>query len=324
MADGAKLVSASGFQGLENTPLARIGYFNKIIAQGWEKDFLPAITNTEIDGRIMRCNQIVQFMRQPSVGPWRRYEKNQELIPDLVSPEGFCMTIENAKYKALKFDKLDIKRICNRWDAFEASFLDDMYKNLSAEWHEYVLCAMALEAHAHNKGANAGPRRNYNLGTVGAPRMITGSNFGREVAKMKAVLQKRQRWVENEMILILPYGIEQVLIDSPYARAFDLGACMDCSILLTGEIPGRVVGANTFMTDRLCSTIDPVTNGEAHYVILAHRDAFAFAGDIIEGELVRPPRYFGIEYQTLALWGGKAILPDAIAVGYWQMDPIDE
>ena len=324
MAEDAKLVSASGFQGLENTLLARVGYHNKIIAQGWETDFLPAVTNTEIDGRIMRCNQIVQFQKQPSVGPWRRYEKNQELVPDLVSPEGFCMTIENAKYKALKFDKLDIKRICNRWDAFEAAFLDSMYQTLAAEWREYVLCGMALEAHKDNKGANAGPWRNYNLGTVGAPRMITGSNFGREVAKMKTILQKRNRWVDGEMVLILPNGIGEILVDSPYARAFDMGSCMDCSILLTGEIPGTVFGAQTFTTNSICSTVDPVTGGEAYYVILAHRDAFAFAGDIIDGELVRPPRYFGIEYQTLALWGGKAILPDAIAVGYWQLDPIDE
>lgn len=317
----AGFTSASGFQGLENSPLARIGYHNKIIGLGWEKDFLPEITNTEIDGRIHKCNQIVQFMRQPTVGPWRSYEKNQELVPDLVSPEGFCMTLDNAKYKALKFDDLDIKRICNRWESFEDSFLDSMYETLAAEWRSHVLCGMALEALPQNKGANAGRLRNVNLGAPGAPKAITGASFGRELARMKTVLVQRNRWVDGEMIIVLPSGIGEILVDSPYANAFDMGRCMDCSLLLTGEIPGKLMGARTFVTNSLCSSIEDTMDGaEAFHVIMAHRDAYAFAGDIIEGRIVKPAKYFGTEYQTLAVWGGEAILPDAIAVGYWTLD----
>ena len=321
MAPGKGFTSASGFQGLENSPLARIGYHDKILGLGWERDFLPEIVNSEIDGRIHRCNQIVQFLRQPTVGPWRDYEKNQELITDLVSPEGFCMTIDNAKYKALKFDKLDVERICNRWDSFESAFLDSMYETLAAEWRSFVLCGMALEALPQNKGSNAGKLRNIDLGSAGAPRVINGASFAREVARLKTTLQHRNRWVDGEMILILPNGIGEILVDSPYASAFDLGRCVDCSLLLTGEMPGRVLGARTFTTNSLCSAIEPTLDGaEAHHVILAHRDAFAFAGDIIEGRIASPAHYFGIEYQVLAAWGGKAILPDAIAVGYWTID----
>lgn len=313
------LLSASGFQGLENTPLARAGYYNKIIAKGWEMDFLPAITNTEIDERIMQCNQVVQFTKQPDVGPWRRYEKNQELVPDLVSPEGFCMRICEAKYKDLKFDKLDIRRICDRWDDFEASFLDSAYQTLSAEWRNYVLTGMALEADAMNKGANAGRRRNINLGAPGAPITITGQNIARNVAKLKRVLSERFRWVDGEMVLIIPSAIAEQFVDSPYANALQMGSCVDCSLLVTGQIPGMIGGFHVYQTESLNTTIDPITGDEAFYVIAAHRQAYAFAGDMLEGELVRPARYFGIEYQMLAAWGSKAILPDAIAVGYWSV-----
>lgn len=310
------LNSASGFQGLENTPLARIGYFNKIIAKGWEMDFLPQITNTEIDERITACNQIVQFTLQPDVGPWRQYEKNQEMVPDLVSPEGFCMKICNAKYKDLKFDKLDIRRICDRWDDFEASFLDSTYQTLAAEWRHYVLTAMSLEADAMNKGANAGRRRNINLGAPGAPIVINGENIARNVARFKRVLQERFRWVDGEMVMVIPSAIGEIFVDSPYANALQMGSCMDCSLLVTGQIPGMIGGFHVYQTESL-NTVTDSTGAEAYYVIALHRQAFAFAGDLLEGELVRPSRYFGIEYQMLAVWGAKAILPDAIAVGYW-------
>lgn len=317
MSDQAGLVSASGFQGLENTALARIGYYDKIIALGWEKDFLPSLVNSEIDGRILECNQVVQFVRQPTVGAWRDYEKNQELVPDLVTPESFCMKICVAKYKAIKFDKLDIRRICERFDAFEESFLDSAYQTLSAEWRNYVLCGMALEADTRNKGCTAGKMGNIDLGDVGDPVFINGNNFAREVAKLKRILMERQRWVEGEMILVISPALAEQLVDSPYASALNMGSCVDCSLLVTGQLPGQILGFDVIQTNSMCSTVDAESGTEAYYVIAAHRDAFAFAGDIIEGELVRPARYFGIEYQMLAVWGAKAILPDAIAVGYW-------
>lgn len=311
------LTSASGFQGLENSPLARIGYYNKIIALGWEQDFLGSITNNEIDGRILECNQLVQFVKQPTVGPWRRYEKNQELVPDQVTPDGFCMRICNAAYKDIKFDKLDIRRICERWDSFEESFLDSAYQTLASEWRNFALCGMALEADAMNKGVAAGIHRNINLGAPGAALAINGGNFARAVARLKRTLTDRNRWEDGKMVLIIPSGVQELLVDSPYANALQMGSCLDCSLLVTGQLPGKILGFDVFVTNSLCSVMDPVANDEAYYVIAAHRDAFAFAGDVIEGELVRPSRYFGIEYQMLAVWGAKAILPDAIAVGYW-------
>lgn len=309
--------SASGFGGLENTPLARIGYYNNIIARGWEKDYLPAITNTSVDQRVTACNQIVQFTKQPLVGEWRPYEKNQELVPDYVSPEAFCMQICNAAYKALKFDKLDISRICDRWKPFEESFLHSAYETLAETWREYVLNAMILEADAQNKGTHAGCNRNINLGAPNAPLKVTAESFARELSRLKRVLTDRRRWVENEMFIMLPSALWEILVDSPYANALQMGNCVDCSLLVTGEVPGKILGFNVYIVDSVPSGVDPATGDIGYYIIAGHKEAFAFIGDLVDGELVRPPRYFGIEYQMLAVWGGKAIYPDALAVAYW-------
>jgi hypothetical protein len=310
------LNSSAGFQGVENSPLGRIGYYSRIIALGWESDFLKEFTNSEIDGRILECNQIVQFTKQPNVGPWRDYEKNQELVPDQVTPEGFCMKICNAKYKALKFDKLDIMRICDRWDAFEESFLDSTYQTLASEWRNFVLCGMALEADSRNKGVSAGRTGDINLGAPGAPVVVNGANFGASIAKLKRALKQRLRWQDGKMVMAISSALSSQLVESPYANALNMGNCVDCSMLITGKIPSQILGFWVYETESLCASMDPFTQTEAYYVIAAHRDAFAFAGDIVEGELVRPSRYFGVEYQMLAVWGAKAILPDAIAVLY--------
>lgn len=314
------VASASGFGGLENTPLARIGYHNKIIARGWDKEFLPYITNTSIDNRITACNQIVQFTKQPLVGEWRTYEKNQELVPDYVSPEAFCMQICNAAYKSLKFDKLDIARICDRWAPFEESFLQSAYEALAEMWRKYVLTAMMLEADPKNRGNAAGCNKNIKLGAPSAPIKITSENFHRELAKLKRALVESKRWKENEMFVMIPSSLMEVIVDSPYANALQMGNCgNDCSILITGMMPGKMLGFNVFVVDCLPQTVDKATGELSYYIIAGHKEAYAFAGDLVEGELVRPPRYFGIEYQMLAVWGGKAIYPEALAVGYWSL-----
>ncbi|ETD67547.1 hypothetical protein V757_11195 [Pelistega indica] len=310
--------SASGFSGLENSPLARIGYYNKIIATGWDKEFLPYITNTSIDGKLTMCNQVIQFTKQPRSGDWRPYEKNQELVADFSSPDAFVMQICNAAYKVLKFDQLDIARLCDRWAQYEEYLLKDAYETLAKLWRQWVLEAMILEASGQNKGANAGCHSNINLGAPNAPIKITSENIHRELAKIQRVLKEAGRWVDDEMFIMLPSAIMETIVDSKYASAFDMGNCgsNNCSILVTGMMPGKVMGFNVFVVDCIPQVID-ASGALTYFVIAGNKEGFAFAGDLVQGDLVQPAGYFGVHYRMLAVWGGKAIYPDALAVGYW-------
>ena len=92
----APLQSASGYGGLDATPLARPGYYNEIMARVYERDFLPEITNSEIDERIIACHQQVQILKAPEVGPWRSIQKNQEMTPSQVTAEAICFEIGRA------------------------------------------------------------------------------------------------------------------------------------------------------------------------------------------------------------------------------------
>lgn len=308
--------SASGYGGLDATPLSQIGYYNEIIAQAWERDFLPEITNTQIDERLVACNQVVQFIRQPKVGKWRRYEKNQELIANQLTPEAFTMEICNAAYQDIKIEKMDIKYACDRWAQWEQSFLDSTYMSLTEMWRTWVLDAMILETDPMNKGNGAGLAGDLNLGQPGAPLILTPDNIQRGLARLKRILVDRQRWEENKMFIIVPTAFEEVLQMSRYAEANTMGDCVQCSMNIDGFMPRKLVGFNVIVSTYVPQVLDQ-TGEIAYYIIAGHQDAFAFAADIIEGRLVEPSRAFGVEYQMLAVWGGKAIFPDALAVGYW-------
>lgn len=308
--------SASGYGGLGATPLARQGYYDEIIAMAWERDFLPEITNSEIDERIVSCNQIVQFTRQPSVGPWRTYEKNQELIADQLTPEAFTLEICNAKYKDIKIDKKDIKDACNNWAKWEASFLESTYQGLTEEWRTYVLNAMILETSGRHKNNRAGKFRNVSLGQPGDPSKVSPRSIAQHFARLKKVIRDANRWEEGKMFVVVPTEISEVLAGSNVADAAVMGNGVGTSMIIDGLYPNTLFGFKVIESTHAPTVVDQ-TGVVAHYIIAGHQDAFAFAADIIEGRIVEPSRTFGVEYQMLAVWGGKMIFDDAMAVGYW-------
>lgn len=318
MANG--LGSASGYGSIFDTPLARKGYHEKIIARGWEADIIGEIVNTRIVERAFDCKQVVEFLLEPTVGPWRDYEDNQLLKDDQVSMTSIQMRLCKQAYKSIKFDNKMISDMCEYWDEFENSFLDGAYKQLSGEWHRFVLTGMVLEAAAENKGVNAGRFRNINLGMVGKPIRITPENIATEIQKLRQVLMHTSRWVDGEMFLLVPPEFDTPLVNSPYANVADYACCKDVSILLSGEKPGQLMGFRPITTMRVPGGFDTGVNKQAFYVLAFWKEAYAFYGDITEGRIIQDKDYFGTHYQMKALWGGKAIYADAIAVGYWTFE----
>jgi hypothetical protein len=316
----AGLGSASGYGSIHDTPLATKGYHSRIIERGWEKDILGEIVNTRIVAQAFDCNQVVEFILQPDVGPWRKYEDNQVIKPDTVQITSVQMTLCNQAYKAIKIDNNLQRNLCQFWSKFEAGFLDSCYRELSGMWHSFVLSAMVLEADRRNKGANAGRDRSINLGTVGAPVRVTPANLPVNLMNLRNVLVHNNRWKNGEMFLIVPPEFSNVVIQSEYRLAADISCCKDPSMLLTGELPGQLAGFRTIESMRTISAFDTTVNKQAYYILAFWKEAFAFYGDITEGRIIEDKDYWGRQYQMAALWGGKAIYGDAIAVGYWTFE----
>lgn len=310
------LQSSSGYGGLESTPLARPGYYNEIIARVYERDFLPEITNSEIDERITQCNQVVQILKAPEVGPWRAYQKNQEMVPNQVTADAICLHICNAAYNDIKIDSTDIHFACERWAPWEEKFLDAVYESYVSMQREWVLTAMILEASPQNKGAKAGKFGNVDLGSRGNPIVVDKDNIALHFTHLQQVIAEQLQWRDGEMFAVVPVAFRSVLALSNFANASWTGDCKPCSFGIDGLWGVPIGGFNVIETTHSPYVIDN-NNTLCFYIIAGHRSAFAYASDIIEGRIVESTRTFGVEYQMLAVWGGKMLYPEAIAVGYW-------
>jgi hypothetical protein len=310
------LQSSSGYGGLEATPLARPGYYNEIIARVYERDFLPEITNSEIDERILQCNQQVQILKAPEVGPWRAYQKNQEMVPNQVSAQAICLSICNAAYNAIKIDQTDIHFACERWAAWEEKFLDSVYETYVAMQREWVLTAMILEASTQNKGSAAGKFGTVDLGSRGNPVVVDKDNIPLRMAQLQQVLTEQLMWKDGEMFVVMPVAFRPVLSMSNFANAAWTGSCKPCSFGIDGLWNVPLGGFNVIETTHAPYVVEP-DGRVCFYVIAGHRGAFAYASDIIDGRIMPSPRTFGVEYQMLAVWGGKMLYPEAMAVAYW-------
>ena len=309
--------SASGYGGLDATPLARPGYYNEIIARVYERDYLPEITNSEIDEDIIQCHQQVQILKAPEVGPWRTLQKNQEMVPNQISAEAICLEICNAAYNDIKIDELDIRFACDRWDAWEEKFLDACYESWVEMQRMWVLSAMIMEASPDNKGAKAGQYKNVDLGSLGNPIVVNASNIALQFTKMQQVLTEKLRWRQGEMFILIPPAIKQAIVESNYANVMWTGAAAKPkSIGIDGLLDFQIAGFNLIETIH-CPVVIDASGRVCYYILAGNREAYAYAADIINGRIVFPPRSFSAEYQMLGVWGGKMIYPEAVAVGYW-------
>lgn len=308
------LKASSGYESLLNTNLGNgIVYAGSIIDRNWETDFLPDITNTRVLDDLLRCGQIIQFDKPARVGAWRDYELNQELVADQVSPDSFCISICQQAYKSIKFDKTDIYRACNNWEAFEDGFLNDAWRQLSNAWHHDVITGMLIHASANNSGSKAGRYNNIDLGTLGNPRELSPENLISFLSKTRELLTQAGRWYDGEMFMLVPPSFNALVMETAYAKQW----CCDPgdSVMVKGMKTPDLNGFKVYETDKLMPTIDG--SGRLIYPILfGWNDAYAFAGDIVEAEINKVPRSFGVTYDMLAIYGGGAIYPEALGKAF--------
>ena len=225
------------------------------------------------------------------------------------------MNICNAAYQDIKIDQLDIEFACDRWDAWEEKFLDEVYESYVKMQRDWVLSALILEADPGNMGAHAGKYGDIDLGSRGNPISVNKSNIALHFANLQRVLMERLRWVENEMYLVLPVAMRTVLIQSDFANAAWNGTGKK-TFAIDGMWSEQISGFNIVESVNV-PYVKEADGRICYYVIAGHKQAFAYASSIIDGRIVMPERTWSAEYQMLAVWGGKMLYPDAVAVGYW-------
>ena len=312
--------SASGYASIEATPLARIDYSDVILSRVYEDDWLPRVTSSQLLEPVTRCNQVVQLMRAPEVGPMRSYQLNQQLVPNTVGTDAVCLTICNLGYQDIKFDSTHVKMACDRWPAFEEKFLESMYQSYVDSQRKYVLGRMMAQVSPLTSLDKAGYLHDVNLGKPGAPRHVTPQNLPVVLAELQRVLIEQKRWVNNEMFIIVPPILRTYLAMSNYANSE--WSCK-CGGIISGMWDHQLFGFQPIESIHVPTRMDE-TDALSFYIIAGHKEATAYASNIIESRLItNDANYFGIRYQYLVAWGAEVIYPEALAMGYWTFDRIN-
>lgn len=311
--------SASGYPGIEATPLARHGYSDLILSRVYENDWLPRITASELLEPVTRCMQSIQIMQAPEVGPLRAYVKNQQLVPSTVGTEARCLTICNLGYQDIKFDETDIQMACDRWAAFEQKLLESMYQSYVDSQREYVLSRMMAQVSPLTSGTIAGRNRDINLGAPNAPVMVTPRNLPKVLFDIQRALIEQKRWKDGEMFLIVPPILRTYLAMSNYSN--QEWSC-SCGTIVSGMWDKQLAGFNTIESIHVPVRMDE-TGKLSFFIIAGHKEATAYASNIIKARLnTSDPNSFGVRYQYLVAWGAEVIYPDALALAYWTFAPI--
>jgi len=311
--------SASGYPGMEATPLARVGYSNVILSRVYEEDWLPRITSSELIEPVTQCNQIIQLMRAPEVGPLRSYQKNQQLVPNTIGTDAKCLTICNLGYQDIKFDLTDVKQACDRWAPFEEKFLESLYQSYVDSQRKFVLGRMMAQVSPMTSLANAGRLHNINLGAPGAPVHVTPQNLPVRLAELQRVLLEQKRWRDGEMFIIVPPLLRTYIAMSNYSNS--LWSC-NCGTIVKGMWDQPLFGFQVIESIHVPVRMD-ASGDLSFYIIAGHKEATAYASNIIESRLItQDADYFGVRYQFLVAWGAEVIYPDALAMGYWTFDAI--
>lgn len=311
--------SASGYANIEATPLARVDYSDVILSRVYEDDWLSRVTNSTLLQPVTECNQVIQIMKAPEVGPMRTYQINQQLVPNTISTDAICLTVCNLGYQDIKFDSLHIKMACERWKAFEEKFLESMYQSYVDSQRKFVLGRMMAGVDPRTSLDTAGKFMNVNLGKPGAPRHVTPQNLPVVLAELQRVLLESKRWKDGEMFIIVPPILRTYLAMSNYANSE--WSCK-CGGIISGMWDHELFGFQPIESIHVPARIDE-TGALSFYIIAGHKDATAYASNIIESRLItNDPNYFGVRYQYLVAWGADVIYPDALALGYWTFDPL--
>jgi hypothetical protein len=310
------LPQAGGVGSNINSPLAQLYLYEKIMDRYYERDFLAEITNSEIQERIKSCTQEVQFIKAVDVGDWSSYTPGMEMVHNEVTFTADKLSICYAAYLAFRFEETQLHYTCD-WPKYEEKILESSYENFVKHQRSWVFSELISNVAEQNQGNNAGRYGEFNLGSIASPLHITPQNLPLMLGFIQATLSEHIHWVPGEMFLVVPIQFRNVLMLSDFANVAWTGGNG-----LTTDIDGMWnQPLNGFKIIETIHLPTAYLNGhQCFYMIAGHREAYAYAADIIGERITKGENTWAIKYQMLAAWGGKMLYPEFLAVVFGYFD----
>jgi hypothetical protein len=289
---------------------------NKIIELYKCGSIYQEIATTEYLGEIQGKGDQVQFFRQPEV-IIRDHIKDGRIKHDTLEAKQITLSIDEANEFSFKMAMVDESQMEN-WPMFREAMMNSAVRTMAQRQDTRILGSIYADAAPANRGANAGLESNcYNLGTPGAPAIITKDNVLDTLIALGAVLDEQcipadSRWI------VVPPKFKQLLLSSPILSVAQSSGLQE-STMLNGRLPQMIGGFNIYVSNNLTRVTDPVTNLPTYNIIAGYKGAFVYANHLAQTRQTDDAHTWDHYYQGLMVWGFGTIQPTGLVHLYASM-----
>jgi P22 coat protein - gene protein 5. len=274
------------------------------------------ISTTEYSGELEKGGDQITFWREPEVMIRDAY-KNKKIEHDTINAEPVTMIIDRAKEFSIKVSQIDEKQIQN-WPKWKESFLKSAGYQLAQAIDPDLMDEMYTSVAATNQGATAGAQSaSINLGTAGAPLVITSDNIIEVLSYIHQVLDEAKAPRDGRFVILPPAGIT-ALRNSDLQAAYMTG--LSWSPLTNGRIPEEVMGFTIMQSLNIPSEVDATVNKLAYHIIAGVKMATAFAAQLEKTRVIEDKDDWATYYQGLTVYGFKVLYPEALVHVYATFD----
>lgn len=312
----AGLTAAAGYTQFRDN-IQTPQFSNKIIGRVYRDSVIPTITTGNYLDGLQACGSSVGFKTSAKIKVFD-YQENQTL--DQQTPETCWrwLHINKAKYFNIKIDRVTKHQICD-FEAMASSFCADAGKSLMQRLDPEILIEIAAAGDSANRGNNAGPEANFDMGSFSQPFTITPFNLTQKFVDAQIILTDSSEgsyWEDGKMTVILPNIAKTVFLHRDSGLSGIGSNCCDNNMNgITNNLAGwDIVFSNNVPRVKLAD------NSYAYYVIFAHQDATAFVQQIEECEVKDSSTSFGQFYRGLWVYGNGTLIPEGVAVGFFKFD----
>lgn len=236
------------------------------------------------------------------------YVKGQKLATQTPESPNVTLNINQGRYFQFIVDNVDIMqsdlKLMDDW-ATDAG--EQMKINIDTG----ILGDIYTSVHAQNKGLTAGRKSaSFNLGTTGAPAVVTAANIVEFITALAAVGDE-QSWPEQGRWLVIPAWMRYLIMNSDLKNASLAGD--DASILRNGRI-GIIDRFVTYVSNNVSS----VTDGSftCYNILAGHRSGLTFASQMTEMDTLKSETTFGTIVRGLNVYGYQVIKATSLALLY--------
>lgn len=279
----------------------------KLVEKFYDATVFGEIANTDYEGEISAMGDKVKIRTIPTI-TIRDYKKGGNLIYERPESPNVELVIDRAKYFAFTVDNIDkFQSDINLMDNWSA----DGGEQMKIAVDTLLLGSMDTDVHAQNKGIAAGRKSGaYNLGTTGAPLVVTAANVIEMITAAGAVGDE-QNWPETGRWMVIPAWLRFLIMNSDLKNASISGD--GSSILRNGRI-GMIDRFMIYVSNNVESVIDGAFT--AWNVIFGHKSGLTFASQMVQMETLKAESTFGDLVRGLNVFGFKTIKAESLGLLY--------